>query len=177
MCAVMPAGNLSSSSSAPDLVGELYAAESARVHRAVRRGVRARPALIEDACQSAWARYLAAQDRVNRDAAISWLIVTAIREAWRLARHEGRDLSLEALLQDTDDSEWEPLAPDMEEIAGLRLRLELLRSLPERQGRLVWLQGLGLSYEEMGQATGDTGRTVQRQLLLGRHTLREIDPG
>ena len=177
MCAVMPAGSLSSSRSTLDLVGELYAAEAARVRRAVRRGARARPAVIEEACQSAWARYVAAHDRVNRDAAISWLITTAIREAWRLGRHEARDLSLEALVQDPDDSEWEPAAPDLEEIAGLRLRLEALRALPERQGRLVWLQGLGLSYEEMGQATGDTARTVQRQLLRGRHALREVDPG
>ena len=177
MCAVTPASETSSGSLTPDLVGELYAAESARVRRAVRRGVRARPGLIEDACQSAWARYVGAQDRVNRDAAISWLITTAIREAWRLARHEGRDLSLETLLNDTDDSEWEPLAPDMEEIAGLRLRLEALRSLPERQGRLVWLQGIGLSYADMALQTGDSPRTVQRQLLRGRHRLTEVDPG
>lgn len=177
MCAVMPASDLTSGAATPDLVGELYAAESGRVRRAVRRGVQARPPLIEDACQAAWARYVAARDRVNRDAAISWLITTAIHEAWRLARVECRDLSLEMLLDDTDDSEWEPLAPDVEEAAGLRLRLEALRALPERQGRLVWLQGLGLTYADMAAATGDSRRTVERQLLRGRHALKEVDPG
>ena len=160
----------------PDLLGELYAEQAARVRRAVRGGVRAGDPLIEDACQVAWTRLVAARERVNRDTALGWLVTTAIHEAWRLLRHEGRDLSLDRLLDESGDPDWEPLAPSMEELAGLRLRLDALRTLPERQGRLVWLQGLGLSYGEMSQVTGDSPRTVQRQLLRGRHTLREVEP-
>lgn len=171
----MPANTTSTRSVTPDLVGELYAAEAARVRRAVRGGVRAGEPLIEDACQEAWARFVAARDRVNRDTALGWLVTTAIHEAWRLLRHEGGDLSLERLMEESGDPDWEPLAPSVEEIAGLRLRLDALRALPQRQGRLVWLQGLGLSYAEMGPVTGDSSRTVQRQLLRGRRTLRELD--
>ena len=47
--------------------------------------------------------------------------------------------------------------------------------LPPRQQRLVWLQGLGLTYEEMAGYTGASTRTVERQLLRAKRTLRSED--
>ena len=55
-----------------------------------------------------------------------------------------------------------------------REQLKLIRQLPERQQRILWLHALGLSYEEIAAYTGDTPRTVERQLLRGRSRLREL---
>jgi RNA polymerase sigma factor (sigma-70 family) len=57
-------------------------------------------------------------------------------------------------------------------VAEERQRLVDLDRLPERQQRLVWLQGLGLSYVEMAEREGCTTRTVERQLLRARRTMR-----
>ena len=48
------------------------------------------------------------------------------------------------------------------------------QNLPERQQRLVWLQGLGLSYTEMAAHEGATPRTVERQLMRAKKRLREV---
>ena len=89
-------------------------------------------------------------------------------------RRRGRDLSLEALVEDAGDV-GEPSAVAtpalLEELVEQRARLESIRILPERQQRLVWLQGLGLSYAEMAGETGDSRRTVERQLLRAKQTL------
>ena len=61
-------------------------------------------------------------------------------------------------------------APD--EIAQLRARLDEIRALPERQQRLIWLQGLGLTYLEMADYTQATTRTVERQLMRAKRALR-----
>ena len=58
---------------------------------------------------------------------------------------------------------------------GARLRLELLQELPERQERLIWLQGLGFNYPEMATETDMTVRTVERQLMKARRNLRLLD--
>jgi DNA-directed RNA polymerase specialized sigma24 family protein len=58
---------------------------------------------------------------------------------------------------------------------GAHLRLELLRELPERQERLIWLQGLGFGYPEMADETDMTMRTVERQLMKARRHLRLLE--
>jgi DNA-directed RNA polymerase specialized sigma24 family protein len=65
----------------------------------------------------------------------------------------------------------------------LRERLAEIRRLPARQQRLVMLQGFGYEYEEIAAATGDSRRTVMRQLTRARQRLavlgeqeRERDP-
>ena len=97
--------------------------------------------MIDDACQFAWIRLLHHRDRVARDRAVSWLITTALHEVFKLVRRAGHDLSLEQLLEETDDLRINRSAPAPEEAVGARLRLELLRELPERQERLHLAQG------------------------------------
>ena len=58
------------------------------------------------------------------------------------------------------------------ELEQLRERRARVMALPARQRRLLALQGLGLSYDEISALTGDSRRTVQRQLLRGRDRLR-----
>ena len=89
-------------------------------------------------------------------------------------RTRERDVSLEA-----DDAAVpggaEPSSAVMTDaIVEDREQLKLIRRLPERQQRILWLHGLGLSYEEIAAYTGDTPRTVERQLLRGRSRVREL---
>jgi RNA polymerase sigma factor (sigma-70 family) len=152
-------------------VAELYAGQAGQVSRLVRSGVRASEPVIEDACQFAWSRLVDHRQRVHRDTAVAWLVRTAIREAFKLAHREGRDVSLEALLEEAGDLIRPDTAPSPAELVAMRARLEALRTLSERQQRFVWLQGFGLSYAEMADTTGSTPRTVERQILRARRKL------
>ena len=153
-------------------VADLYASQSVRVRRLVRLDVQGPDALVEDACQVAWMRLVDHRRRVRRDTAARWVVRVAVNEGRRQLRRGGRCVSLDALTDDVGDV---PLpTPDLiEDLAERRERLAAIRALPLRQQRLVWLQGLGFSYAEMAGETGDTRRTVDRQLSRARHTLGE----
>jgi RNA polymerase sigma factor (sigma-70 family) len=66
-------------------------------------------------------------------------------------------------------------SPGLAELAEQHAQLEAISALPGRQQRLVWLQGLGFSYDEMAAQTGVSHRTVERQLLRARRRLRVIE--
>jgi RNA polymerase sigma factor (sigma-70 family) len=154
-----------------DDVAELFAEQAVRVRRLVRAGVGGPEPVVEDACQLAWTRLFQSRGRVRRDTATAWLVRTAMREAVKLMRRDGRDLSLEALTDEAGDRAA-PCPPALlDELVEQRARLESIRVHPERQQRLVWLQGLGLTYTEMAGQTGTTRRTVERQLLRAKRTL------
>jgi RNA polymerase sigma factor (sigma-70 family) len=156
-------------------VAALYARCAGVVRGQVRAGVTASEAVVDDACQFAWVRLLYLRHRVRRDKAISWLITTALHEAFKVARRDGYELSLEEVMQETDDLRLSRSSPAPEEIVEPRLRLETLRELPERQERLIWLQGLGFSYPEMANETDATVRTVERQLVKARRNLKRLE--
>src|SRR5205823_2013588 len=63
--------------------------------------------------------------------------------------------------------------PGPAERAELRDRLGELQLLSERQRRLVWLRAAGLSHVEMAAFTGDTLRTVQRQIARASERMRQ----
>jgi RNA polymerase sigma factor (sigma-70 family) len=151
-------------------VGELYSRLSARLEQIVRGDVRAPDPVIEDACQFAWSRLVFHSHRVRRDTALPWLVKTAVHEAFKLIRRAGRDLSLDAVLEQAGEAV--PYTLTAEELFEQRERLDGIRELPERQQRLVWLHALGLSYAEMAAHEGYTLRTVERQLLRARHNIR-----
>ncbi len=144
----------------------------------MRKDVRAPDAVIEDACQFAWSRLLYHRDRVGHDCALSWLAKTAVREAVKLVRRDQRELSLEGAVERELERPGRPpgrgLAPGPEEHFEQRERLGALAGLPERQRRVLWLHALGLSYAEIGLQTGDSPRTVERQLLRARRTVRRL---
>lgn len=161
-------------------VARLYVAEAVGVRRIVRMSVTAPPAVIEDACQVAWSRLLIHRARLRRESARAWLIRVAIREAIKSVERERRERSLEALLEQGARSAARgsagiemtlPTPALIEDLVEQKHRLETIRALPERQRRLVWLQGLGLSYQEMAGETGMTRRTVERQLMRARSSL------
>lgn len=149
-------------------VGELYRTLAPELVQIVRGDIRASDAVIEDACQFAWTRLLHHAGRVRRDAVLSWLATTAVREAYKLIRRRDRDVSLEDIGGPAPET-----APSPEELVELRERLKSIDSLPERQQRLLWLHAIGLSYTEISRHTGCTPRTVERQLLRAKRRIRE----
>jgi RNA polymerase sigma factor (sigma-70 family) len=156
-------------------IGALYARSAGLVRGHVRCGVAAPEAVIEDACQVAWSRLLHHQERVSRDRAVAWVITTAVHEAFKFVRRSDREVSLDQLVDETGDLYLQATSPSLIETVESRLRLELLDALPQRQQRLLWLQGLGFGYTEMATGTGSTVRTVERQLAKARRRLRLME--
>ena len=154
-------------------VGETYRLLSARLEQIVRFDVRAPDPVIEDACQFAWSRLIDHADRVRREAVLSWLVTTAVREAFKLIRRGNRYLSLEAALESGGDGLLVAETTGPEQLLEQRERLASIRELSERQQRFLWLHGLGLSYSEIAIHAGCTERTVERQLLRAKHRIRQ----
>jgi RNA polymerase sigma factor (sigma-70 family) len=162
-----------------DEVARLYREEAVRVRKLVRTRVVASPALIEDACQIAWCRLLIHRARVRRESACAWLVQVAMHEVLKAMNRERREHSLEAMqrrdgrpdLGRDAEPAMAPAPMPIEDLVEHRVRLDSVRALPDRQRRLVWLQGLGLSYREMAGETGMTRRTVERQLMRARSSL------
>jgi RNA polymerase sigma factor (sigma-70 family) len=149
-------------------VASAYRSLADRLEQIVRFDVRASDVVVEDACQFAWSRLMLHADRVRPESTLTWLTRTAIREAIKLIRRDDRELSLEAsaLSAPTD------LRPLPEEHAEQLERLALVGRLPERQQRMLWLHALGLSYEEISVQLGCSRRTVERQLLRAKRSVR-----
>jgi RNA polymerase sigma factor (sigma-70 family) len=150
---------------ADELAG-LYRANAERLRQLVRFSVRAPDAVIDDACQIAWSRLIARRVDLGKESVFPWLFTTASREVLKLLQRSGREFPLDQL------RERHQMGP--EQIIEFRERLAQIRALPRRQQRLVWLQGLGLSYAEMAVYTGDTERTIERQVLRARRALRRV---
>lgn len=155
-------------------VDALYRALSGRLEQIVRLDVRAPDALIEDACQFAWSRLVHHSARVRPECALAWLSRTAVHEAFKLIRRDRRELSLDAALEQVGETVLRTAAPDTGELIERRERLAAIRDLPERQQRLLWLHCLGLSYTEIALYSGCTPRTVERQLLRAKRTMRTL---
>src|ERR1700690_2814364 len=133
-----------------DDVARLYVEESVRVRRIVRMSVPAPPAVIGDACQVAGSRLLIHRARLRRESARAWLVRVAVREAIKSIQRERRERSLEALLGQggrstaggsVDTGMTLPPPALIEDLVEQKDRLESIRALPERQRRLVSLQG------------------------------------
>ena len=154
-------------------VARLYARDAVRVRRLVALDVRAPDVVIEDACQIAWMRLVAHRARIRRDTATRWVVRVARHEAYRHVGRGARETSLEEL---DAPGERAPAPALPLEIVARRERLQSIRDLPDRQRRLMWLQALGFSYAEMAGATGDSRRTVERQLLRAKDALARMQP-
>ena len=150
----------------------LYTRLANRLERIVRLDVRAPDSVIEDACQFAWSRFSCHAGRVRSEFVLSWLAKTAVHEAIKLLRRASRDLSLELAAQESPGILSTATTAGPEELFEHRERLDAIGTLPERQQRMLWLQGIGFSYDDIAATTGCTNRTVERQLLRAKRTLR-----
>jgi RNA polymerase sigma factor (sigma-70 family) len=153
------------------LLADLYTDLAPQLERIVSANVRASSTVLEEACQTAWAWLIAEHDSLTPGTELGWLATTATREALRLVRAQRRDLSLEQ----EQDAEGELLElvfePGPERVIEVRERLAEVRQLSPRQHRLVMLQGFGYRYSEISAVTGDSSRTIDRQLLRARRKL------
>ena len=161
-----------------DQIAALYRREAALVSRAVSRQARVPADVLEDACQTAWTR-LCSHSEVDvacPAAAVSWLVVTATRVAWRYskARERPTEVDLEAEFADRELLVAAAGSPDPFDVVirrdEARARLVLLSN---RQRRMIALQAAGLTYDEISADTGATRRTVERQILSARHKLAD----
>ena len=150
----------------------LYPALARQLELAVARRVSAPMAVIEDACQIAWSRLLGKRRLVARQTAAAWLITTAVNETLRALDRQQRHLSLDCPHERAEVIQLPCRTPGPEQVSELRAHLAEIRELPVRQQRIVWLYGLGYRYDEIAGQTGDTPRTVERQLLRAKRRLR-----
>ena len=67
--------------------------------------------------------------------------------------------------------------PAPEQQLEMRERLAEIRALPVRQQRVVLLQGFGYEYDEIAAVTGESRRTVTRQLTRARRRLAALATG
>ena len=74
---------------------ELYRRLAARVHAVVRRQITGSEQLIEGACHTAWVKFIERSEQINRQGTLSWLVRTAIHDAYKLSNREHRNLSLD----------------------------------------------------------------------------------
>jgi RNA polymerase sigma factor (sigma-70 family) len=153
-------------------VEALYRALGRRLEQIVRADVRAPDVVIEDACQFAWVRLVFHAQRVQRECVLAWLAQTARREAVKLVRRDGRDVSLDAALENEVPLGGTVGGLGPEEVFEQRQRLDLVGGLPQRQQKVLWMHALGLSYAEIALQTGYSLRTVERQLLRAKRSVR-----
>ena len=162
------------------LVASLFARQARDVVRLVGARVRAPYVVIEDACQTAWMRLLAhGEVDVEGPGAVRWVVITATREAWRRSAQRqtptGSWSAVGGELRDGELPEPAGHSADPVEVAiereHTRELQERLNTLTGRERRFLALQALGLSYQEIAFQTGASLRTVERQILRGRHKL------
>ncbi len=159
--------------SAPALRGdeaELFARYHELLLRAVSRRASAPAVVIEDACGFAWAQLLRYQPQ--RDNIVGWLVTVAVREAWKLSRRQRAELSDE-LEQHDRYAHLEEIGATLDDQVAAREALRALAELPERQSHLLARQAAGFSHDEIAAETGDSWRTVDRQLGRARRRIRE----
>jgi RNA polymerase sigma factor (sigma-70 family) len=130
--------------------------------------------VIEEACQSAWSSLLQHRALVRAGGELGWLSTTATRTALRLMR---RDPLVDPCEELPEPQRLDPrgaAASDPQRSLELRERLAEVRSLPRRQQRVLWLHGFGYEYGEIAAVTGDSRRTVARQLTRARQRLLRL---
>lgn len=157
-------------------VADFFSREGLPLFRAVRHAIGGSNELVEDACSYAWAQ-LVTHDEVQLDrAGFGWLYVVAVREAYRLSASERRELPFGKPEDLPVRGEVvPPVTSTSEQRQRDRARLILLAELPPRRRRMVVLHAAGFTYREIAAITGATLRTVERQLLRGKRTLRRMD--
>jgi RNA polymerase sigma factor (sigma-70 family) len=134
--------------------------------------VRTSPENVEDACMFAWTQLLAGKlddlDRAER-----WLLLVARHEALKLDRRGKRTqpwLNADGTSVEIVDVR-DPIAA-RERAVDVATAITAA-DLSARESRIVGLQAYGLTHEEIAEATGETRRSVERQLGRAHRKVRE----
>ncbi len=161
-------------SSRKDYLEELYSELQPQLVRILLSNLQAPDCVIEDACQTAWGSLLIGRPELQPGSELGWLATTATRVALRLLRRERRDAPVAELPEPTSLDAYRSVTPDPQRTLEVRERIAEVRRLPVRQQRIVMLHGFGYEYEEIAAVTGDTRRTVARQLARARQRLAKL---
>jgi RNA polymerase sigma factor (sigma-70 family) len=152
----------------------LYSELQPQLVRILATNLQAPEWVIEDACQTAWSSLLLHREGVEQGSELGWLSTTATRAALRLLRRDRLATPLEVVAEPVRLDDYRTAHPGPEDRFELRERLAEIRRLPVRQQRVVLLQGMGYDYVEIAAVTGDTRRTVARQLTRARQRLARL---
>lgn len=163
-------------------VRRLYRMFVARVYRTV-RPLTVSDADAEDVVQDTFVKALGSLHRYHRRAGkrfVAWLITIALNTARNQARRQQRWRPLTAAQasgnhENEPPAEPDPLGAALDRRRLVKLLLEALDRLPERERRIVLLRyGAELTATEVGQLLGEAPSTVrkicqrQREKLLQR---------
>ena len=144
----------------------LFASHALQLQAVVSRRVRTSRANVEDACGFAWLQLV--RHRPEPGVAFAWLCTTAVREAIKLDRRAGQAVALE----DVTEVATDPFPGRFELIAaGEQMRAAGLRP---REARALGLRGAGYARREIAELTGDSCRTVDRQLGRAQRKLCDV---
>jgi RNA polymerase sigma factor (sigma-70 family) len=152
----------------------LYPELAPQLERIVVRNLGTSAGVVEEACQVAWGELALHRRKVTPGCELGWLVTVATRVALRKLRAARRQVSLDDAEQRQHLVRIGAVTPGPERTVELRARLASVQQLPVRQRRMVWMQGLGYGYDEIAQRTGDSRRTVERQLLRAKRHLRVV---
>jgi RNA polymerase sigma factor (sigma-70 family) len=148
---------------------QLFRDHETALRAAVRHFAAGSEAIVDDACAHAWLALCRLQpERTN---VFAWLRMVAVYRAWHLAGHERRLVALDGLPEAA-----QPAADTLEASVDAHEALALMSQLPSRQQRLLALRIAGYSRAEISRLTGDTIRTVDRQLHRSHQRLRHLHP-
>ena len=152
--------------SAADMNERLFASHARQLQAVVSRRVRTSRANVEDACGFAWLQLV--RNQPEPAIAFPWLCTTAVREAIKLDRRARQVVALDDVVEVATD----PFPGRVELIAaGEQMRAAGLRP---REGRLLGLRVAGYGRREIAELTGDSCRTVDRQLVRAQRRLRDV---
>lgn len=160
--------------SAAEHMDVLYAELQPQLVRILASNLQPPDWVIDDACQTAWSSLLTHREAVAPGSELGWLSTTATRSALNLLRRQRLVEAPEDLPAPVSLEDRRSVSPSPEEAVDLRERLAEIRRLPVRQQRMVMLHGFGYEYEEIAAVTGDSRRTVARQLLRARQRLTRL---
>jgi DNA-directed RNA polymerase specialized sigma24 family protein len=135
----------------------------------VNAAVRTSPVNVEDACGFAWLQLVCR--RPSGETVFGWLCTTAIREAIRLDRRARRVVEIDCLAERlANDPRLDP-----EHRAEVLAIGQVIASadLAARERRLTGLRVLGYTRRQMAALTGESDRTIDRQLVRARRKLRD----
>lgn len=131
-------------------------------------------AVLEEACQVAWGELALRRAEVRPGRELGWLATVAMRSALRLQRGHRREVSLDEEENRQRLTEIGSVGLGPECADDVRDRLAAVGELPVRQRRMVMMHGFGYRYEEIAARTGDSRRTVERQVLRAKARLRAV---
>ena len=147
---------------------ELFARHARRLHAVVSATVRTSAANVDDACGFAWLQLVS--HRPPAAIAFAWLRTTAVREAVKLDRRTAGAIGLDEAAEVAVDPAMRPEG-SLELIAvGQQIRTARLRP---REARVLGLRAAGYSRDEIAEVSGESHRTIDRQLGRARRKLRD----